>query len=187
MVSIKTNFEMPRGDDPIKQAQRLSQDLSMNFKSINNLLKSNSSISNIFLPVGSIIHSMLTLSQFQAILGTDWAMFDGSSCAGSLLESVTGISILPDARGCALRGKDNGRGLNPDGDLALGTYQADQVISHSHPIYTYVAGPGTIIESLQAVSMISTSAVSSTSYETAFGGNETRMKNITVNIFIKIN
>lgn len=35
MSSIKTNFEMPRGDDPVKQAQRLSQDLSSNFKAIN--------------------------------------------------------------------------------------------------------------------------------------------------------
>lgn len=33
-MSIKTNFEFPRGDDPVKQGQRLSQDLSKNFKNI---------------------------------------------------------------------------------------------------------------------------------------------------------
>lgn len=38
MSSIKTNFEMPRGDDPVKQAQRLSQDLSSNFKAITKTL-----------------------------------------------------------------------------------------------------------------------------------------------------
>jgi len=38
MSSIKTNFEMPRGDDPVKQAQRLAQDLSSNFKAISNAL-----------------------------------------------------------------------------------------------------------------------------------------------------
>lgn len=34
MSSIKTNFELPRGDNPVKQGQRLSQDLSSNFKAI---------------------------------------------------------------------------------------------------------------------------------------------------------
>ena len=36
-MSIKTNFEFPRGESPgdvLKQGQRLSQDLSKNFKSI---------------------------------------------------------------------------------------------------------------------------------------------------------
>jgi len=37
-MSIKTNFEFPRGDDPIKQGQRLAQDLSKNFKSISNMI-----------------------------------------------------------------------------------------------------------------------------------------------------
>jgi hypothetical protein len=34
MSLIKTNFEMPRGSDPVKQASRLAQDLSSNFKAI---------------------------------------------------------------------------------------------------------------------------------------------------------
>ena len=38
MSSIKTNFELPRGDDPVKQAQRLSQDLSSNFKGVVSLI-----------------------------------------------------------------------------------------------------------------------------------------------------
>lgn len=38
MSEIKTNFEFPRGDDSAKFLQRLVQDLSKNFKSIN-LLK----------------------------------------------------------------------------------------------------------------------------------------------------
>jgi len=48
MSLIKTNFEMPRGDDPVKQAQRLSQDLTSNFKAILkeiNDLKSNTTSS----------------------------------------------------------------------------------------------------------------------------------------------
>jgi hypothetical protein len=40
-MSIKTNFEFPRGTDSIdiiKQGQRLAQDLSKNFKTISNML-----------------------------------------------------------------------------------------------------------------------------------------------------
>lgn len=40
-MSIKTNFEFPRAEDPndvVKQGQRLAQDLSKNFKSIKNKL-----------------------------------------------------------------------------------------------------------------------------------------------------
>jgi hypothetical protein len=163
---IKTNFEMPRGDDPVKQGQRLAQDLSSNFKAIAKQLgASSSSISAGVMPVGSIIQSMLTLAQFQSIVGTSWVLADGGSCSGSVYESITGNSTVPDARSVVLRGKDNGRGLNPAGDVALGTYQADAVYGGS----TYDGGPRVLYGS------------SGTDY------GETRMKNITVNIFIRIN
>jgi hypothetical protein len=50
MPLIKTNFEMPRDADPVKQAQRLAQDLSKNFKSINNYIETISNAST--LPFG---------------------------------------------------------------------------------------------------------------------------------------
>lgn len=45
-MSIKTNFEFPRGESPndvIKQGQRLAQDLSKNFKSISKALSASTS------------------------------------------------------------------------------------------------------------------------------------------------
>lgn len=92
---------------------------------------------SIVLPVGSVLDSMLTETQFQTQIGNLsapflWVLADGRSVAGSTYESVTGNSTVPDLRSVLTRGKDNGRGLNPDGDLALGTYTADKFASHTH-------------------------------------------------------
>ena len=81
-------------------------------------------------PVGAILQSRLTEAQFQAINGTSWVLMDGRSIVGSKLADITGITNLDDARGLILRGKNNGRSdgaQNPDGDLAIGTYQSDNI------------------------------------------------------------
>lgn len=92
---------------------------------------------SIIQPVGSIIHSMLTEAQFQTEIGNVsppflWILADGRSVLGSTYNTVTGNANAPDLRGTFLRGKDDGRGLNPDGDLTLGTYTADKFASHTH-------------------------------------------------------
>lgn len=49
-MSIKTNFEFPRGDSPeelAKQGQRLAQDLSKNFKILSKSISNNSSLTAI--------------------------------------------------------------------------------------------------------------------------------------------
>lgn len=61
-MSIKTNFELPRGgdqDEVIKQGQRLAQDLSKNFKSISKQLTaiSNASTNKTLLDLGGILFS----------------------------------------------------------------------------------------------------------------------------------
>lgn len=86
-------------------------------------------------PVGSMIQSMLTEVQFQAIRGTGWILADGRSVAGSAYETLTGISLAPDCRGTYIRGKNNGRSdgnQNPAGDLTLGTFQTYGYVSHGH-------------------------------------------------------
>ena len=107
-MSIKTNFEIPRATSDVeiaKQGQRLAQDLSKNFKSVKNQLESlTTKLDSTGLPVGSIVHSMLTLSQFQALSGTGWVLADGGSCTGSTYSSVTGYNTVPDVRGTFLRG-----------------------------------------------------------------------------------
>jgi hypothetical protein len=121
-------------------------------------------------PVGTILTSMLTLTQFQSLAGTNWVLADGSSCTGTAYSSVTGFSNLPDCRGATFRGKSYLSGRNSDGDTALGTYQGD---SARIATGTFADG-GTYVTRLSAGI-------------TAYTANETVMKNITVNIFIKIN
>jgi len=124
---------------------------------------------------------MLTEAQFQSINGPSWVLMDGRSIAGSAYATLTGSGTIPDARGMVLRGKNNGRSdgnENPDGDSALGLYQGDQFRSHTHsgvPITPSNVGAG------------GGAVVGFNGNTGSSGGNETRMKNITVNHFIKIN
>lgn len=118
-------------------------------------------------PVGTIMHSMLTEVQFQSQMNTNWVLMDGRSVAGSVYSSLTGSATIPDATGRFLRGKGAN---NPDGNLALGTYQSD-----TSRVVGGIAFDGSSYPLFGA-------SGSGSAY-----GNETRPKNITVNIFIKIN
>lgn len=154
--------------------------------------------------IGENKPSMLTLAQFQALYGPGWILADGSSCAGSKYAAITGFTTVPDHRGVGLRGKNNGRSdgnQNPDGELALGSFQSDAFGSHNH-------GGGSHVHDVRVVNYNTnpdgeigpkgdspyapdhpgtvTSAPNSTVIQMQ-GGNETRMKNNTVNIFIRIN
>ena len=137
--------------------------------------------------VGDVVSSMLTECEFQTERDTTWVLMDGRCVAGSDYACVTTSCTIPDARGIFLRGKNNSRNdgnENPDGDSALGTYQADTVESHQHTISTQrvtnpnPGGSGSF-DTGGGGSVDVTGA--------AYGGNETRSKNITINYFIKIN
>lgn len=145
--------------------------------------------------VGTIVHSMLTLAQYTALAGAGWVLANGASAIGSTYHAITGNTNVPDLRGVALRGKDNGRGLNPDGDLALGTYQADAFQGHKHSInHGYDGGAGSVwVAGTGGGGRTGTvdhgilSPISDGTNGTPRTTSETRMKNVTVNIFIKIN
>ncbi|MEY3786534.1 MAG: hypothetical protein RLZ75_739 [Pseudomonadota bacterium] len=153
------------------------------------------------LPVGTIIHSMLTIAQFSSQYGDNWVIADGRLVTGSLFESITGISQIPDLRGGFLRAK--GATLNPDGDLALGTLTAPKYASHYHqeqscsygstgvatPAYLLNTSSGGVDYSIFAtpgggIERVATSGPLNT---VASGGNETAPVSITVNVFIRIN
>jgi hypothetical protein len=140
--------------------------------------------------LGELRESMLTEVQFQAETDSTWVLCDGRSVLGSDYATLTGFTVIPDARGMTLRGKNNGRvdgNQDPDGDRALGTYQADALKAHSHDL-PQTRAPGGIVCGTLAVgggSGDGCGATQPTALST--GANETRAKNIAVNIFIKIN
>lgn len=148
------------------------------------------------LPVGTVLHSMLSVAQFQAQYGTNWVLADGSSCTGTKYASVTGATTLPDMRGRFLRGKSHASGNNPDGDLALGTYTADRTGPHNHQQRVRLgtssvdasvpsgAGFGPVYTSNYTEVNESASGPLNTKNNT---GTETAPRSITVNIFIRIN
>lgn len=149
-------------------------------------------IFSILFPVGTIVDSILTESQWQALTGTPspelWILADGRSIAGSALANSPGYPLgnfAPNICGIFRRGKNNGRSdgnQNPDGELALGTYTADKFLNHSHS-YSNVAvfltvGNGAGPSPLFPASPANTGST---------GANETAPKNITINTFIRIN
>jgi hypothetical protein len=139
--------------------------------------------------IGDIVASLLAEAQFQAARGQGWVLADGRSAAGSMYQTVTGQSAIPDLRGVFLRGRNDGGSAagvrndgkqNPDPILPLGGYQADMFASHNHGStlvldlagsHSYQAGPYAI----------------NPTDSPAAGGNETRPKNVTVNFFVRIN
>jgi hypothetical protein len=140
---------------------------------------------------------MLTEAQFQTLRGSEWVLMDGRSVVGSIYETITGEANIPDARGTYLRSKDNGRGLDPNGDPDLGTYQADEVNEHKHSSnWRYHTG-GNALAGTQmsdtnthmpgSTTSIATATGTSTNTINNTGGNETRPKSTVVNTFIKIN
>jgi len=145
------------------------------------------------MPVGSVIHSMLTEAQFQAQMGVGWVLMDGRSVSGSRYHQITNNSTLPDARGQFLRGKNNGRAdgkENPDGDSALGTQQQDAFQGHEHHIpVANVHDTASIPEGQSGYNTgYNTDGIVSDGINgTPRVSSETRPKNITVNIFIRIN
>ncbi|MEY3787117.1 MAG: hypothetical protein RIQ94_193 [Pseudomonadota bacterium] len=97
MQSIKTNFQLPIGGDPAKQAARMAQDLSANFKAVDEALKAsgvNLSLASL-VPIGTLIYSKLTLAQVQAANGKSWVSADGAGCIGSAYYKLTGLLSVP--------------------------------------------------------------------------------------------
>lgn len=152
------------------------------------------------LPLGSIVDSMLTTAQFQAQFGNPspatWVLADGSDVTGSAYQILTGNTLIPDLRAVFTRGKDNGRGLDPNGDLPLGTYVNDAVGPHQHislgvgvsftPQFGSTTGPLPFTQ-MQSSNESFTSPVPFTSQPIAPNGAETAPKYVVVNKFIRIN
>lgn len=137
--------------------------------------------------IGDIRHSRLTEAQFQSLNGTGWVLYDNRNIVGSKLNTMFGFTTLDDARGLVLRGKNNGRSTltgNADGDLALGAFQDHAITAHSHNFNTFGNVPAV---TNNPASSGSGAGGTTTTNNGNTAGNETRMRNLTTNIFIKIN
>lgn len=161
--------------------------------------------------IGSIQASLLTEAQFQAQFGTGWVLARGQSVSGSKYASLTGATSVPDMRGMFLRGKNNGRNdgyQDPEGErnqLNQPLPQTDAFQSHNHKVYMTASGgisaitrdvpnPGDSDVWSTAFTRNDTATDVYAAEELANGGNgtprvgsETRVKNIVVNYFIRIN
>ena len=136
-------------------------------------------------PIGSIVTSMLTEVQFQSINGDDWVLADGRSVIGTVYETVTALSTLPDLRGVTLRGKNNGRidgNEDPDGERALGSFQNHGTASHTHT----QRGSNSSVQAGSGLINAPLAATTNTGVNSG-AANETRAKNVAINYFIKVN
>lgn len=161
-------------------------------------------------PVGTVLDSLLTEAQFQALMGTTWILMDSRSVAGSMYAAITGASTMTDARGQFRRTKNNGRadGLqDPGGDRALGNYQTHATAKnglaisespHSHAVRdgsgrtpglgggSITAYGGNIMGATVGGDVLVTLGAT-TGTTLSAGDAETRPRNIVVNTFVKIN
>ena len=164
--------------------------------------------------IGTVQSALLTEAQFQDQFGTVWILADGRTVLGSRYNVLTGHTFAPDLRGVVLRGQDGGVGRNPDGSTALGTYQLDSLqghyqgtteIPHHHdttfgalPLLYLAPGSGglsggsTVTSAAPATGNASTGlSVTGPTTDGVHGvpriSTESRMQNVTVNHFIKIN
>ena len=107
-------------------------------------------------------------------IGELWGVGDGSTTFN-----------LPDMKGQFLRGLDTSGVVDPDGaGRVVGDNQADEFASHTHQYIRYGQTTSTGGFGIPPQGANPTPQFGTT---TEAGGNETRPKNITVNIFIKIN
>lgn len=141
--------------------------------------------------VGDVRTSSLTEAQYQTEADGTWVLADGRDVTGSVYETITGNSTIPDLRGIFLRGKNNGRSdgnENPDGELATGTFQDDEIGSHTHSLSVRSNnGAPNLNDNGYYASLDGSGTQGAKQTAEASGGNETRPKAVTVNYFIKIN
>jgi hypothetical protein len=104
------------------------------------------------------------------------ALYDPSIITGD------GNVRVPDLRGLFLRGKDNARSGgsgNPDGDVPIGRYQADEIASHSHSFGSSYRGSESHSGGQGRYEV-------ATDWTGFTGGAETRPRNVTINYFVRI-
>ena len=150
--------------------------------------------------VGDIKYSILEPEKFIKENGSGWVLMDDKiPLQNSDLKNRYGITELPDARGMFIRGLNLKRSdskmdpfvkENNNRERLPGDYQPDDLIRHKHDM-NYPLGR---IDDWKSQSwggvdnQLLVASPGGTHHETIeFGGNETRPKNISLYIYIKLN
>lgn len=158
--------------------------------------------------VGDVVTSTLTEAQFQEQRNNKWVLMDGRDVSGSDYAAITGFTNIPDGRGVVLRGKNNGRDdafADDEGERQIGSLQMDQMqrLTGQFRHRSDTIGGSAGIEggafsgsnsgaahggaSSQGRLVTFNSANSPNARVSATTEGETRMRNVCVNYFIKIN
>ncbi|MBI2522043.1 MAG: hypothetical protein HYV97_16620 [Bdellovibrio sp.] len=147
--------------------------------------------------LGDVKYSVLSLAKFQAVNGPEWVLLDGQSktTIESSIEPGNNsvfsyfdvnnydLNSLPSAGGTFLRARNMARTSNPAGVLRLGEFQTDTFKTHYHSMGTKALAltGGNIV-----VGDPNQQAMTGTTYTNAAGDDETRPRNLTVNVFVKV-
>lgn len=135
--------------------------------------------------VGDLIWSDLAEAAFQDQRDDTWVLCDGRSVIGSQYQALTGLANVPDRRGRFLRMKDNGAGVDTNGDLAIGTLVADQVGTHAHT-FALTQRPANNGPNPPALGTDVPGGASNNESTSSFGGAETQPRYSVSNCFVKI-
>jgi hypothetical protein len=166
---------------------------------VNSLKKETSSLRLSALPVGSIIPSLLNVSEFAKEAGdpstfdlsaSKWTLADGKSVPGTHYAELTGNAPLPDLRGVFLRGKNNGRtdGRGNSQELNLGDFQDDQFQDHVHEYNRGgVTQGGSELYAMPGNTNGGVPRAPTNYIIQGKHGDETRPRNVTVNYYVRIN
>lgn len=156
--------------------------------------------------VGTVEMSDLDEATFVSIKGNNWVLCDGRAVVGSRYQALTSLANVPDRRGTFPRMKDHGRGLDPHGEQAVGTYQADQTQNHDHQVNPiqgdgnrmapgiyrgHELGDGQVVFSTQIATRFVLgyyeAGILPNLRSSAFGGTESNSKAVITNFFVRIN
>ena len=122
-----------------------------------------------------------TYADLFTCIGTNYGTVTTGDIPGGA--NVNDYFMLPDFRGMFLRGRSDGRqisGITIDAGRALGSYQADDLKTHTHTIPAHVADKNSISAGSTFHPLESGSGVTSA----ATGGSETRPMNVAINYLI---
>lgn len=139
--------------------------------------------------IGDVKHSILNPERFINLNGKGWVLMDGRNINNSDLFRLTGMTMLPDARGVFIRAMNENRDPedgDSDGNRIIGKYQKDSVGPHAHRYYypgyhgsDKYEGGGVY----RRVMLEEGGDRSTSDTET----KETKPRNITLYVYIKIN